>query len=72
MAELVTDYLERDMPWHRRIPAWLHLLACEACTAYFDQMRRTIALVRGNSTRPLPESEVTSILGSVDRPDGSA
>ena len=69
MAELVSDYLEGDMPWHRRIPARLHLLACKACTAYFEQMRQTIALLRGSNARPLSESEVSSILDSTDRPD---
>ncbi len=69
MAEMVTDYLEGDMPWHRRIPAWLHLRACGACTAYFRQMRQTIALLRGGFTQTLPESEVSSILDSADRPD---
>jgi anti-sigma factor RsiW len=46
MAELVTDYLEGDLPWHRRVAARLHLFVCSACTHYFDQMRRTIALLR--------------------------
>jgi len=69
MAELVTDYLEGDMPWHRRIPVWLHLRACDACTAYFRQMRQTIALLRGGLTQTLSESEASSILASADRPD---
>ena len=69
MAEMVTDYLEGDMPWHHRIPAWLHLRACDACTAYFQQMRQTIALLRGGLTQTLSESEASLILNSADRPD---
>ena len=62
MAELVTDYLEGDLPWRRRVAAWLHLRACQACTAYFEQMRRTIALLRRAPPPVLSDSEADSVL----------
>jgi hypothetical protein len=46
MAELVTDYLEGGLTIRAWLAARLHLLLCGACTRYFDQMRRTIALLR--------------------------
>ncbi len=46
MAELVTGYLEGDLPPHRRLTARLHLFLCTACRNYFDQMRRTVGLLR--------------------------
>jgi predicted anti-sigma-YlaC factor YlaD len=49
MSELVTDYLEHVAPLRTRFGMWLHLLQCQACRRYFDQMRRTVRLI---SRRP--------------------
>jgi anti-sigma factor RsiW len=65
MAELVTDYLEGDLPWHRRLAARLHLGACTACTYYFDQMRRTIALLRAEPVAPLAESREDALIKAI-------
>ena len=46
MSELVTDYLERTVSIRKRLDVWWHLLRCEACRHYYDQMRRTIGLLR--------------------------
>jgi anti-sigma factor RsiW len=70
MAEHVTDYMEGNLPWRRRWAAWLHLKACKACTAYYQQMRRTIALLHRMPARPLPESEVDTVLRRADPPAG--
>ena len=43
VVELVTDYLEGTMPVRRRRLLEQHLTACDGCTAYVEQMRRTIA-----------------------------
>jgi predicted anti-sigma-YlaC factor YlaD len=51
VTELVTDYLERTLPWRRRLSIRLHLRKCDACRRYIDQMRKTIRLLAG---RPLP------------------
>ncbi len=44
MVELLSDYLEGTLPrrTHRRVAA--HLAMCEACPAYVEQLRATIAL----------------------------
>ncbi len=67
MAELATDYLEGDLPWHRRLSAWLHLRACQACQAYFSQMRRTIGLLRGLPAQPPAESTVEDLLSKAGK-----
>ena len=41
MAELVTHYLESDLPANTRFAVRLHLWMCGSCRAYADQMRRT-------------------------------
>lgn len=58
MAELVTDYLEGVLPPRRWLAAKWHLMRCDACTRYFDQMRRTVGLLRGGlRPSPLPAVE---------------
>ncbi len=45
VTELVSDYLERALPVRRRLAVRLHLLRCEACSRYIDQMRKTLRLL---------------------------
>ena len=46
MSELVTDYLERATPLGLRFDMWWHLVRCPACRNYYDQMRKTVQLLR--------------------------
>ncbi len=58
MSELVTDYMERATSVRLRLSMWWHLWRCEACRHYFDQMRRTVALLgRGQLSPPDPSTE---------------
>ena len=52
MSELVTDYLEQATPLRLRLSMWLHLLQCDACRHYFDQMRRTVRLLGSHPAQP--------------------
>ncbi|MFN2490856.1 MAG: anti-sigma factor [Actinomycetota bacterium] len=45
LVELVTDYLEGTLSSEERMRFEEHLLICEGCSAYVDQMRRTIEVV---------------------------
>ncbi len=44
-VELVTDYLERALPAESEAECAAHLAGCSACSAYLDQMRRTVLLL---------------------------
>ena len=44
LVELVTAYLEGDLSVGERKRFDAHLSACDGCTAYVEQMRRTIEL----------------------------
>ena len=57
VSELVTDYLEQATPLRLRLSMWLHLLQCDACRHYFDQMRRTVRLL--GSQVPEPPNRAT-------------
>lgn len=41
---LISGYLDGSLPMRNRRRPERHLAKCEACTAYLDQMRVTIAL----------------------------
>jgi anti-sigma factor RsiW len=45
LVEVLTDYLEHALSERDRMRLEAHLEECDACTAYLDQFRRTIALV---------------------------
>ena len=45
LVELVTDYLEGALSPEERMRFEDHLLICEGCSAYVDQVRQTISLV---------------------------
>jgi anti-sigma factor RsiW len=44
LVELVTDYLEGVMPPADRDGFEQHLVLCDGCASYVEQMRTTIAL----------------------------
>lgn len=67
VSELVTDYLERSMTIRRRLELRWHLARCEACRRYFDQMRRTIRLLRSGRPGPLPEDAETRLVAMMRR-----
>ena len=65
MSELVTDYLERQLPVTSWLGARWHLLQCDACRHYFEQMRQTIRLLAASALSP-PDVEVEdSVLRAV-------
>ena len=41
-VELVTDYLEGDLPRRARRRFERHLAACDGCSAYLDQVRAVL------------------------------
>jgi anti-sigma factor RsiW len=45
LVEIVTDYLEDRLPPAERQRFEQHLVGCEGCANYLDQMRQTIRLV---------------------------
>jgi anti-sigma factor RsiW len=45
LVELVSDYLDGELPDRERARFESHIAACEACTAYVFQMRQTLLVV---------------------------
>jgi predicted anti-sigma-YlaC factor YlaD len=64
MSELVTDYMEGATSVRLRLTMWLHLLRCDACRHYFDQMRRTIALIGSGQVAPPDQALEDAVLAT--------
>jgi predicted anti-sigma-YlaC factor YlaD len=67
MSELVTDYLERVISIRKRVDMWWHLVRCEACRRYYDQMRRTIWLLRRMPASPPDTGTEDRVLATARR-----
>jgi anti-sigma factor RsiW len=55
LVELVTDYLEGALSPADKRRFEEHLLVCEGCGAYLDQIRKTIEIVGALTEESLPE-----------------
>jgi anti-sigma factor RsiW len=53
VVELITDYIEGEMPWGARRRLEAHLAGCEHCGEYLEQMRATIRLTGRLRTQDL-------------------
>ena len=64
LVELVNDYLEGALPLEERTRFEYHLVYCEPCEVYLDQMRRTIESVgrlREHDTDPVALDGLLSV-----------
>jgi anti-sigma factor RsiW len=71
VVELVTDYLEGDLPDAVRADVERHLRACAPCVTYVEQMRLTAGSLRDvpvESIRPEVREELVSAFRSLLRP----
>ena len=68
MSEVSTDYLERTLGWRARLAVRWHLAICGMCRAYYDQLAKTLLLLRG---RPLdgPDAVTEARLLATRGPD---
>jgi anti-sigma factor RsiW len=47
LVELVTEYLEDQLPPDERARFEMHLVYCRGCAVYVDQMRETLRVTGG-------------------------
>jgi predicted anti-sigma-YlaC factor YlaD len=71
MTELSTDYFERTINWRLRLAMRWHLVLCSMCRAYYDQLAKTLRLLRGRALGVPDAATETRVLAA--RPtDGGA
>lgn len=61
-VELVTDYLERALAEERLCLVEEHLVVCEACEAYLEQIEATAAALPGTATGESVQPETELVL----------
>jgi anti-sigma factor RsiW len=61
-VELVSDYLDGTLSRRRRRRLEKHLAGCDACAAYLDQMRATIAASGRVGPEDLPSDVVEGLV----------
>lgn len=64
MVELASSYLDGGLAADLRRRCREHLEGCDACLAFFDQVSKTIALLRRSVTRTLTVPERQRLLAS--------
>jgi len=62
LVELVTQYLEGELPRRDRKRFDAHIADCDGCRAYLDQMRRTIRLTGLLTEEQIPERAKAELL----------
>jgi predicted anti-sigma-YlaC factor YlaD len=67
MSELVTVYLERAVTLRTRLGMWWHLVRCEACRRYYDQMRRTVRLLRSPAPARIDSHTEDTVIAAAHR-----
>ena len=63
LVELVTDYLEGELPEHDRVRLEDHLAKCDGCRSYLEQMRATIELTGMLTEDQIPAEGKQELLG---------
>ncbi len=62
VVDVLTDYLEGAMPPEQRAALEQHLLTCEGCTNYVEQLRMSIALTGRLQEEDVPPQVMDRIL----------
>ncbi len=64
LVELVTEYLESSLPSLDRALFETHLLQCDGCQTYIEQMRQTIRLAGALDALTIPDDTRDRLLGA--------
>ena len=70
VAEVLTDYLEGALPVEQRVALEQHLLLCEGCTNFLEQLRTSIALT-GTHVEDVPPQVIDRVLRMFRERSGS-
>lgn len=62
MTELITDYLEKRLPWTDRARFQMHIGMCQDCRRYLRQMKLSVAVLGRLPPEPVPDEVMNSLL----------
>jgi hypothetical protein len=64
LVEQITDYLEGVLPADQVARFRAHLLSCDGCEAYLDQVHTTLQTLRGTPGETLSPEAEAAIVGA--------
>jgi len=67
LTPVMSDSLDRTLPFHGRLILKLHLSVCMRCARYLKQLKLMRAMLRARSAKLLAEEPVTSALSTEAR-----
>lgn len=65
VVEMVTDYLDGALPVEDRAALEQHLVLCEGCTTFLDQMRTTIGLTGALREEDIPDEVMAAVMRTI-------
>lgn len=45
VTEEASNYLNKDLPWGKRVGLFFHILICSCCRNYLQQLKQSISLL---------------------------
>ena len=57
----LSEYMERELPFHKRLFFRLHLIMCHNCRRYLKQFKKTVELT-GKIPKENPPKELVELL----------
>ncbi|VAW96758.1 hypothetical protein MNBD_GAMMA19-1294 [hydrothermal vent metagenome] len=67
ITEHSSDYLDRNLPWWKRMGYWLHLAMCVHCRRYVDQLKLTIDTIGKSPEATTPNVSPEEIQAIVEK-----
>ncbi len=67
ITEHSSDYLDRNLPWWKRMGYWLHFVMCVHCRRYLDQLKLTIDTIGKSPEATTPNVSPEEIQAIVEK-----
>jgi hypothetical protein len=71
VSELATDYMERALPLRDSLGMRFHLARCVNCRTYVQQLRKTVAFLRGRTLGEPPAGLAERVADAASQPHGN-
>ncbi len=66
VAERASHYIDPNLPWHKKLGWYMHLMMCHNCRRFVKQFRLTIRTVKAAITpQKATASEVKAIMEKI-------
>jgi anti-sigma factor RsiW len=64
VVELLSDYIDGELPASQRVRVEEHLAGCDGCTTILEELRETVRLTGMLTVEHVSESQSATLLGA--------